>query len=408
MVRVYKSENYAEFQWLVGPIPVDDNIGREIITRFDTDIESNGIFFTDLNGREMLKRKRNYRDTWNLTLVEQVSGNYYPVTAKIAIEDSTRRFAILSDRAQGGSSLTDGSIEIMVSSCFQSKIVDSIMSMLINIKCFQVHRRLLHDDAFGVGEALNEIAFGKGLIARGSSYLVFGPKKHTKKVSTEANERFVQLQTLLPSWLFFSNVSQISYDVWKNNYKNIVSLISNDFLRNILGKISKIIVTSHVIFYLQFSGLSLSLPKNIHLLTFEPWKSDSILIRFEHILAKHEDEQYSQAVTFNFQDVFRSLDVASIRETTLSANQWLNQAKRLHFKANTDNLNETLASSLTASNQETNEPKNNIRPHISGRQYFETSNKRHFKRHRAAEYDQSDLKITLKPMEIRTFIVELE
>ena len=31
-----------------------------------------------------------------------------------------------------------------------------------------VHRRLLHDDAFGVGEALNETAFGgEGLVARG-------------------------------------------------------------------------------------------------------------------------------------------------------------------------------------------------------------------------------------------------
>ena len=114
MVRIYKNENYAEFQWLVGPIPVQDKIGREIITRFDTDIESNGIFYTDANGRELLKRVRDQRPTWNLTLLEKISGNYYPVTAKIAIEDNTRRFAILNDRAQGGSSLADGSIELMV------------------------------------------------------------------------------------------------------------------------------------------------------------------------------------------------------------------------------------------------------------------------------------------------------
>ena len=29
-------------------------------------------------------------------------------------------------------------------------------------------RRLLHDDAFGVDEALNEEAFGKGLVVRGT------------------------------------------------------------------------------------------------------------------------------------------------------------------------------------------------------------------------------------------------
>lgn len=85
-----------------------------MVTRFDTDIQSNGIFYTDSNGREMMKRERDYRHTWKLTLVEKIAGNYYPITAKIAIEDNTRRFAILTDRAQGGSSLTDGSIELMV------------------------------------------------------------------------------------------------------------------------------------------------------------------------------------------------------------------------------------------------------------------------------------------------------
>lgn len=114
VVRVYKNESKAEFQWLVGPIPVEDFVGREIISRFDTDIASNGIFYTDSNGREMLRRQLNHRNTWNLTLLEKVAGNYYPVTAKIAIEDDTRRFSLLTDRAQGGSSLTNGSIELMV------------------------------------------------------------------------------------------------------------------------------------------------------------------------------------------------------------------------------------------------------------------------------------------------------
>lgn len=91
--------------------------------RFDTDIASGGIFYTDSNGREMLRRQRDNRETWNVTLLETIAGNYYPVTAKIAIEDDSRRFAILTDRAQGGSSSTDGSIELMVKwliECFLS------------------------------------------------------------------------------------------------------------------------------------------------------------------------------------------------------------------------------------------------------------------------------------------------
>lgn len=54
------------------------------------------------------------------------------------------------DRAEGGSSLKDGQIELML------------------------HRRLLNDDAFGVGEALNEKAYGRGLIARGKHWIMLG------------------------------------------------------------------------------------------------------------------------------------------------------------------------------------------------------------------------------------------
>lgn len=88
----------------------------------------------------------------------------------------------------------------------------------------QVHRRLLHDDAFGVGEALNETAYGKGLIARGKHYLVFGSKQSSGSPSVEAWERFVQLEKMLPTWLFFSNASSFSYDQWKDSYSHIVSI----------------------------------------------------------------------------------------------------------------------------------------------------------------------------------------
>lgn len=50
--------------------------------------------------------------------------------------------------SQGGTSLNSGQMELMV------------------------HRRLLHDDAFGVGEPLNETQYGVGLVARGKHYLL--------------------------------------------------------------------------------------------------------------------------------------------------------------------------------------------------------------------------------------------
>jgi len=86
-------------------------------------------------GMEMQKRILNYRPSWNLQVDQPVSGNYYPVQSTIYIEDveSNESLAILPDRAQGGSSINEGEIELML------------------------HRRLLFDDQKGVYEALNEL-----------------------------------------------------------------------------------------------------------------------------------------------------------------------------------------------------------------------------------------------------------
>lgn len=78
----------------------------------------------------MLKRIRNFRPTWKLKLSEEISGNYYPVTSKIVIRDENEdvELAVLTDRAQGGSSLRDGELELMV-----YKIIYILLNM--DIKC---------------------------------------------------------------------------------------------------------------------------------------------------------------------------------------------------------------------------------------------------------------------------------
>lgn len=134
---------------------------------------------------------------------------------------------------------------------------------------------------------------------------------------------------------------------------------------------------------LQFSGLSQSLPKNVHLLTFEPWKSDSILVRFEHILEKDEDKKYSQNATFSLIDVFDFFNVADVRETTLAGNQWLNEAERFKFRADSENF-EQIPSSTGQANF------TNLGDSVS------------------TPLASDGYKITLQPMEIRTFIIRLE
>lgn len=75
----------------------------------------------------------------------------------------------------------------------------------------------------------------------------------------------------------------------------------------------------------------MSLPKNIHLLTLEPWHENEILVRFEHILEKDEDPEYSKFVQFNLMDVLHGFRITNVRETTLDGNAWLDENRRMEF-----------------------------------------------------------------------------
>ena len=54
--------------------------------RYESNVTSKDAFYTDSNGREMIKRVRDYRPTWKLNVTEPVSGNYYPLTAGMYIK----------------------------------------------------------------------------------------------------------------------------------------------------------------------------------------------------------------------------------------------------------------------------------------------------------------------------------
>ncbi len=86
--RIYFGTIDVESEWLIGPIPISDGIGKEIISKYSTDItNTQDTFYTDSNGRQMMKRVRNYRPTWALNVTEPVAGNYYPVNSRMYIKD---------------------------------------------------------------------------------------------------------------------------------------------------------------------------------------------------------------------------------------------------------------------------------------------------------------------------------
>lgn len=105
--------------------------------------------------------------------------------------------------------------------------------------------------------------------------------------------------------------------------------------------------------------------------------------------------------------------MVSIRETTLAANHWV-EHKRLEFTEKAKDTNE-IASNVehnvrTASNadNQTNGEASSIQPIVSARQYYEDRKYGGHQRKRMSELDDDNTSITLKPMEIRTFIVDIE
>lgn len=267
VMRIYNQEPLKiEMEWLVGPIPIGDGIGKEVINRVIWgEVSTSDTFYTDSNGREILKRVKDSRETWHLLNQEPVAGNYYPVNSRLMIHtDNDFTAALFNDRSQGGTSLQDGHMELMI------------------------HRRLLHDDAFGVGEALNETAFGKGLVARGKHYLIFSDLI-TPDCDFGCQHRTLGEQLMLQPILSF-NPSTDSTQDWKNTHNT------------------------------QWSGLKHPLPENVHLLTLEPWLNGTLLLRLEHMYEKQESEHLSSPVTVDLDGLFSDLEILSSEEMTLAAN----------------------------------------------------------------------------------------
>lgn len=86
-------------------VDIGDLANTEIVMRLSTNIKSGQIFYTDLNGMQMVKRERFSKIP--------LQANYYPVPSGMYIEDTSWRLTMFSGLPLGGSSLKSGEIEIM-------------------------------------------------------------------------------------------------------------------------------------------------------------------------------------------------------------------------------------------------------------------------------------------------------
>lgn len=181
---------------------------------------------------------------------------------------------MLTDRSQGGSSLRDGSVELMV------------------------HRRLLKDDGRGVGEPLLEE--GSGLWVRGR-HLVLLDKAQT----AATGHRLQAEKEVLAPQVVLAPGGGAPYHLGVAPRK-------------------------------QFSGLRRELPPSVHLLTLARWDRTRLLLRLEHQFAVGEGSgNLSSPVTLDLKDLFSAFTITYLQETTLAANQPRASASRLKWTPNT-------------------------------------------------------------------------
>ncbi|XP_047319755.1 alpha-mannosidase [Impatiens glandulifera] len=280
VVRLYKDKEHAEVEYTIGPIPIDDSVGKEIITQITANMATNKEFYTDSNGRDFLKRVRDHREDWSLEVHQPVAGNYYPINLGIYTMDKDSELSVLVDRAAGGASIEDGEVELML------------------------HRRMLSDDSRGVGEALDEtVCVGdtcEGLRVRGNYYVSIN------KVGDGAEwRRTFGQEVYSPIILAFT---QEKIEDWK---------------------------ASHIV-KTTFMDPNYTLPQNVALITLQELEDGSVLLRLAHLYEAEEDGQYSTLAKVELKKIFAAKTIKRVKEMSLSANQEKSQIKKMNWKVEGD------------------------------------------------------------------------
>ncbi|NXA44161.1 MA2B1 mannosidase, partial [Eudromia elegans] len=165
----------------------------------------------------------------------------------------------------------------------------------------QVHRRLLYDDARGLGEPLLEAGIARaGLVVRGRHLVLLD----TAAAAADLHRPLAQ-QLLLAPHVLLAPGGGPSYQPGAPRRR-------------------------------QFSALRRELPPNVHLLTLAPGDGDdTVVLRLEHLLEKGESLNGSRPVTLDLLSLFSAFTITALRETNLAADQPRRAGSRLAWTADT-------------------------------------------------------------------------
>ena len=312
-----------------------------------------------------------------------------------------------------------------------------------------IHRRLRIDDSRGVGEPLDETdegidpypsytRKGKGIVVKGRTQLLLSP------VEIGVRETRVRMDEFYHPLSLYLSSDYNSYNAHRNRHlvdklHTITSVSTAHLTTNTTTLPSHHVHTSSTsstppeyppayasdLLYKPFpSPLLRSLPKHIQLITFERWSDTQYLLRLAHAFAINEDIVYSTPITIDIYKLFLPIwsvyTPISIVEMSLSVNQPKAEmlANKIKWRVREEgkeegghNYGNDSESDADSSNGRSNESSSGDKS--SGGESVTNSkvvlrNTVETKDEEKNVKDEDSWLITLKPMEIKTYLITVK
>ncbi|XP_019116863.2 epididymis-specific alpha-mannosidase isoform X2 [Larimichthys crocea] len=278
-----------EQTYTLGPLLLN----TEVVLRTKSSLNNNKTLYTDDNGYQMMKRT--HRKFTNNT----VARNYFPMVRAAYIQDDLTRLVLVSDRAHGVSSQSNGQLEVML------------------------HRRLWNDLAWNLGYNLT---LNDSSVVRPTLWMMLGSIGATSKLYQREAIELQHRPVVMP-------IDQPQRP-WQEKKPRASSPVPSVVLPPNLHLLS-----------LSIPGWNYSSSHDVHLnhvhsgtdLHSEP-DYDRVLLRIMHLFEEGEDPELSKPVTVNLKDVLRGIgEVKVLEERSLTGTWDMSCLQRWKWKTE-DNL----------------------------------------------------------------------
>jgi len=268
--------NHIRISYDIGTI----DSGAEVVSHWQTDIQSNGNFYGDANGLERRAR------TYNPGATEPVAGNFYPFVQSAYLSSYPGKdiqLTFVGDKSQSVASLANGNLQ------------------------FMIHRRCLQDDGYGVGEVLDD---------QSKITTEFYVTLDQTDPSSNLRHRYQLLQNYPPVAMFAAATSASD---WESKYKTSWQGVTQALPGNV---------------HLLTLEVRNPTPNGK-----SPQGDTFILLRLQHLFEAKESSTWSSPVTVNISSIFPTsvLTINTCQETILSGQLAKSSLNRLVWKTATPN-----------------------------------------------------------------------